>query len=86
MSLIVVPVQIMKKPSAEKSETGFRYPSLRLFLRNALVFCKTCVIRHKNPPTDETAGGFGGAVAPVFTERFGFLQDLCDTTQKSAHR
>lgn len=52
MSLIVVSVQIMKKTSAEKSETGFPQP----------------------------------AAAPVFTERFRFLQDLCDTTQKSAHR
>ena len=26
------------------------------------------------------------AVAPVFTECFGFLQGLCDKTQKSAHR
>ena len=30
----------------------------RLFLRNALDFCKACVIRHKNPPTDDTVGGF----------------------------
>ena len=86
MSLIVVSVQIMKKTSAEKSETGFRYPPPRLFLRNALDFCKACVIRHKNPPTDDNAGGFGGAAAPVCAKRFGFLQNLCDTTQKTAHR
>lgn len=52
MSLIVVSVQIMKKTSAEKSETGFPQP----------------------------------AAAPVFTERFGFLRNLCDTTQKTVHR
>ena len=32
---------------------------------NALDFFKIGVIRHKNPPAEETVGGFGGAVAPV---------------------
>lgn len=65
MSLIVVSVQIMKKTSAEKSETGFRYPPPRLFLRNALVFCEICVIRHKKPSTDETIGGSAAGRSPL---------------------
>ncbi|MBR1433197.1 hypothetical protein, partial [Ruminococcus sp.] len=30
---------------------------------------------------DKPETGFGGAVAPVCYERFGFLLNLCDTTQ-----
>jgi len=40
----------------------------------------------KYPASDKPETGFGGAVAPVCYERFGFLQNLCDTTQKSARR
>ena len=30
---------------------------MRLSVPNALDFSKTCVIRHKNPPTEEAVGG-----------------------------
>ena len=36
-----------------------------LSLPNTLDFCKTCVIRHKNPPSDETIGGFAAGRPPL---------------------
>ena len=49
----------------KSSRKSGRTDPVLLSVANALDFYKTCMIRHENPPTDETVGGFAAGRSPL---------------------